>query len=213
MYEIDIPGLLQLIQEGRVGADYAWEHRSELIAREHTYTLYGPHSPSLGASIPSCLVPAKIRLLKKTTRRKDYIIYELDASYKPLRTILMLDYAKCDWIYHHFELGGVTYAYHFNKYGRSEYDDRICVLKYRDGKPYYFAETTATHIFAEFYEYLERDMMGVSRYTFAPEATRSEYGLPVDWNAPIGAENSPVGRNYREEPVQLIDFSHWFSGD
>lgn len=210
MYEIGIEGLYQLIQEGRVGADYAWANRSELTDRKHTYTLYGPHSQSLSASIPSSLAPAKVRQIRKTTRRKDYIIYELDASYKPLRTIVMLDYTKCDCVFHHFELNGVTYAYHFDKYGRPAYNDRICVLKYRDGKPWYYGGMTATYIFAEFYEYLEQDKMGITCYSFAPNATHTQFGFPVDWNAPIGTENSPVTRYYREETVQYIDFSHWF---
>lgn len=210
MYNVDIEGLTQLIQEGRAGADYAWENRSELIARKHTYTLYGPHSPSLGASIPSSIVPAKVRQLRKSTRRKNYIIYELDDSYKPLRTILMLDYTKCDCIFHHFELNGVTYAYAFTGNERPQYRDVINVLKYQKGKPIYYANTTATSIFAESYEYTEQDRMCISCYNFMPKAKYTQFGYPVDWSAPIGAENSPVSYHCREEPVQYIDFSHWF---
>ena len=210
MHELDISGLTQLIQEGRVGVDYAWENRNDLIAREHTYTLYGPHDSLLGASIPSSLMPAKVRQLRKSIRRKNYTIYELDDAYRVLRTTQIINYTKCVDTFHHFELNGVRYAYNFSKYGRPQYADRIFVLKFQDGKPSYFADTTATHIFAEFYEYIEPDRMGVSCYSFSPNATHTQFGYPVDWSAPIGAENSPVSCHYREEPVQYIDFSHWF---
>lgn len=209
MYELDLDGLKQLIQEGRVGADYAWEHRDELAAREHIYTLYGPHEPPLGASIPSSLTSAKSRKLQKSTRRKTYTIYELDASYKPLRTIDVIDH-NVDCVYHHFELNGITYAYIFSKYGRSEYFDSIYVLKYQDGRPIYFAETTESRIVAEFYEYIEPGRMGVSCYSCALKATHNRQGCLIDWNAPVGAVNSPVSRHYREEPIQYIDFSYWF---
>ena len=209
MYKADIPELMQLIQEGRAGADYAWEHRDELVAREHVYTLYGPHEPPLGASHPSSMISAKARQLRKTTRRKSYTAYELDSSYKPLRTVYVID-QKIDCVDHHFELNGVTYVYSFGKYGRKQYSDRIYVLKYQNGKPIYLAETTENYIFAEFYDYIGPDRMGISCYGFATEAKYTMLGYPVDWNAPIGAKNSPVGCHYREEPVQYIDFSHWF---
>ena len=209
MYELDISDLMKLIYEGRAGADYAWEHRDELIAREHTYTLYGPHATLLGASIPSSLTPAKVRQLKESTRRKNYTIYELDNSCRVLRTIQMINYTKCIDTFHHFEVNGATYAYCFNKYGRPRYHDRILVLKYQNGKPIYYADTTATHIYAEFYEYLELEKLGISCYSMATNATHTQFGYPVDWSAPIGAGNSPVSCHYREETVQYIDFSHW----
>ena len=211
MYEIGIPELMELIREGHTGVKYALANRDALVARKHTYTLYGPHSPTIGASIPTNLVPAKVRQLKRTNRRKNYIIYELDDSYKVLRTILMLDYTECDCVMHHFELDGVTYAYHFSDMLQLK-NDRIDVLKYQNGQPIYCAEIMGNYIFAQFCEYTEQNKMRVATYSFSPESKHTQFGYPVDWNAPIGALNSPVSRSIREEPIQYIDFSYWFEG-
>lgn len=209
MHEVSIAEMIRLLQEARVGVDYAWEHYGELAAREHAYTLYGPHVAFLGASIPSSIIPISSRRLRKTTRRKDCLIYELDGAYKILRTVHMINH-KQNCVYHHFELNGITYAYPFRGEGKQMYDNTIIVLKFEKEMPVYYAYARSNYIFAEFYEYIEQDRMGVSCYSFSPNATHTQFGYPVDWSAPIGAENSPVSCHYREEPVQYIDFSHWF---
>lgn len=210
MYEIDTEGLHQLLLEARSGVEYAWEHYDELAAREHTYTLYGPHTARLGASIPSSFTPVKARKLLKTTRRKNYLIYELDSSYNVLRTIHMLDYTKFDCTFHHFELNGVTYAYPFRKNEKKMYNDAICVLKFAEGNPVYYACAYSSFLFAQFYEYPAPEKMLVSTYRYWTNATHTQYGYPVDRNAPIGALNSPVQRHCQEEVPAYIEFSHWF---
>lgn len=211
MREISIPELKELMKEGIAGVDYAWEHQEELISRKHTYTLYGPHSELVGANTPSSLTRPKERQLKKTNRRQNYMIYELDDSYRILRTTQMVNYTEHIETFHHFEWNGVWYAYDFGKFGRQDYNTRIFVMKFQDGKPCYYADIERFYIFAEFYEYLEPGKIGITSCSFAPGAKYTVHGYPVDWNAPIGAVNSPVSWHFREEPEQYIDFSHWFT--
>lgn len=210
MYEIGIDELQQLFIEARVVAKYAWEHYEDFASREHTYTLYGPEAYDLGASVPSSLTPIRARKLLKSTRRKNYVIYELDASYNVLRTIHMLDYTKVDCTYHHFDLDGIKYAYPFRGNGRGMYTDKITVQKYSGGLPVYYAIAANNLLFAQFYEYPEPNKMVVSTYRYFPTAQITMHGYPVDWNAPIGAPNSPVQRHCREEVPAYIEFSSWF---
>lgn len=210
MYEIKIEGLQQLLTEARSAAAFARERYEEFAARKHTYTLYGPSAHSLGASIPSSYTPTRARKLLKTTRRRDYIVYELDEEYKVLRTVHMLDYTYPDYTYHHFELNGVSYAYPFRCRVGDLYNDKIAVMKYSANNPVYFAIASENLLFSQFYEYLSPKKMIVSTYRFFPKAKYTQYGFPVDWNAPIGELNSPVQRKCKEEVPQLIDFSQWF---
>lgn len=210
MYEIGIDGLHQLLLEARAAAKYAREHYDAFASREHAHTLYGPSADRLGASIPSSFTPIRARKLLKNTRRRNYVIYELDSAYKVLRTIHMLDYTKTDCTYHHFELNGVTYAYPFRGNGGGMYNDEISVLKYSSGRPVYYASVASNFLFAQFYEYPVPEKMLVSTYRYWPTATHTQYGHPVDWNVPLGALNSPVQRYCKEEIPEYIEFSHWF---
>lgn len=210
MYEIGINGLQQLHQEGRVAAKYAQEHYEDLIARKHSYTLYGPEADYLGSSIPSSFIPKRARKLMNSTRRKNYVIYELDESYNVLRTIHMYDYHKIDCTYHHFVKNGVVYAYPFRGNENMLYTDTTAVLKHSDGKIIYFGLASRNLLFAQFYEYPAPDKMNVSTYRYWPYAKNTQYGYPVDRDAPIDAMNSPVTRHCTEETPEYIDFSHWF---
>jgi hypothetical protein len=210
MYEIGIEGLHQLFLEARSAAKYAREHYENFISREHAFTLYGPEAYNLGASVPSKLTPMRARKLLKSTRRKNHIIYELDSEYKVLRTIHMIDYTRADCTYHHFELDGIQYAYPFRGRDDRLYNDKITVLKYDQGRPTYYAIVSTGLLFAQFYEYPEPDKMNVSTYRYFHTAKTTMYGMPVDWDAPIGAMNSPVHRHCEEETPVEIDFSKWF---
>lgn len=209
MYDIGVAELHQLFTEARKAAEYAREHYEDFASREHTYTLYGPEAYDLGASVPSSLTPTRARKLLKSTRRKNYVIYELDRAYQVLRTIHMIDYTRTDCTYYHFELDGVHYAYPFRGRDNRLYTDKITVLKYEEGRPVYYAIVANNLLFAQFYEYLEPNSMVVSTYRYWPNGAYTLFGLPVDWDAPIGAINSPVQRHCKEEPLVDIDFSKW----
>lgn len=210
MYEIGVDGLQKLMNEGRNAVQYAWEHYEELAARKHTYTLYGPYAYHIGAGVPSKMTHKSARKLLKSTRRKDYLVYELDENYKVLRTISVMNHTEVECIFHHFEIGGATYAYPFSGNKKSLYNDEINVIHYSNEKPSYFGLISQGFIFAQFYEYVEPNRMFVSTYRFSPNAKYTRYGYPIDWNAPIGALNSPVDRHEAEEVPEYIDFSCWF---
>lgn len=209
MYEIGIAELHQLFLEAREAAKYAREHYDDFTSREHTYTLYGPEAYNLGASVPSSLTPMRARKLLKSTRRKNHVIYELDSEYKVLRTIHMIEYTRTDCTYHHFELNGIQYAYPFRERGNSLYTDKITVLKYKQGRPVYYAIVANNLLFCQFYEYPEATKMMVSTYRYWPKGKATALGLPVDWEAPIGSITSPVDRHCTEETPIEIDFSKW----
>ena len=103
MFEVTLEQLQKLMHEARVAAKYAREHYDLLAAREKSYTLYGPEADFLGARVPSSMTPTRARKLLPKTRRRNYVIYELDEAYQPLRTIHVLDYDKVNVTYHHFD--------------------------------------------------------------------------------------------------------------
>ena len=155
------------------------------------------------------MVPIQARILKKTTRRKNHLVYQLDNEYKVLRTVHVLDYTKIDCTYHHFELDGVSYAYPFRGDTNELYNDAIYVLKYINEVPVYYAVGYRNLLFAQFYEYPSSDKMIVSTYRYWPTANVTMHGCPVDRNAPVGAPNSPIQYHRTEEVPAYIDFSHW----
>ena len=210
MFEIGIDELDQLFAEGRSAAKYALEHYDDLSQRVHSNVLYGPDAYDIGASVPSKIVPPSARKLLKSTRRKNYLIYQLDEKYKVIRTIHMLDYTQIDCTFHHFELNGTSFAYPFRGDGRNIYNDATYVLKYMDGRPVYYAVVRSNYLFAQFIEYSSSDEMIVSTYRYSPTAKYTRHGYPVDYAAPIGALNSPVQRYCAEEAPAYIDFSYWF---
>lgn len=210
MYEIDTEGLQQFLNDGREAAKYAWTHYEELAARKHTYTLYGPYSYHIGASVPSNLTPARDRKLSTSTRRKDYHIYHLDDKYHVIRTISILNYTNIECIYQHFELNGTIYAYPFRGDKKAMFTDEVNALSFSNGKPVFFGLLSKNFVFAQFYEYIDAGKMLVSSYQYAPNAKFSQYGHPIDPNAPVGALNSSISRHCREEKTEYIDFSQWF---
>lgn len=210
MYEISIDELRQLFFEARTAAKYAREHYDDFVARNHVFTLYGPEAYDIGASVPCKLTPMRARKLSKKTRSKNYMVYELDSTYKVLRTIHMIEYTRVDCTYHHFELDDIYYAYPFKGRGNHPYSmDDIIVLKYDQGRPIYYARGNTGLLHAKFFEYPEPNKMLVSTYWYFHASNTTPNGLPVDWNAPIGSPSSPVQRYCEEEiPVEIV-FSKW----
>ena len=209
MYEIGVEELHQLLLDGLSASRYAIANYDSLAERKCKYTLYGPSCHWLGVSIPSTLIPTRARKLTQKTRRKDYVIYELDESFRILRTIHMLDYTRIDCTYHHFDLNGVHYAYPFRGNGNQRYNGEIAVMKYADDRPVCFGLIRKPLLFMQFYEYTTQNHMTVSTYRYWPTAEYTRHGYPVDKNAPIGAPNSCVQRHCREETPAITDFSRW----
>jgi len=210
MFEIGVDDLHKLLLEGRMAAQYAWEHYDELAARKATYTLYGPYAHYIGAGVPSNLTPKKARKLAKNTRRKDYLIYELDETYKVLRTISVCDYAKTECVYHQFELNGTSYAYPFRGSEKVMYTDSVVACRFLHGKPTYFGIVDKPLLLAQFYEYDSSNEMTVSTYQYWPIAKHTKHGYPVEHNAPIGALNSSVQIHCHKEVCEFVDFAEWF---
>lgn len=210
MYEIGIEELQKLLKDGRKAAQYAWGHYEELAARKHTYTLYGPYTYGIGASIPSKLTPKHARILSKNTRRKNFHIYELDDDYRVIRTISVINHTEVECVYHHFAFGELIYAYPFRGTTKEMFTDTISALKFSDKKPVFYAEISKNSLFAQFFKYISTQKMLFDEYCYYPISKYSVYGYPVNQNAPVGALDSAASRLCTEEIPEYIDFSHWF---
>ena len=110
MIEISMSELELFMQKGRYAAQYAWEHYDELFARKAKFTLYEPVAYGVGAGMPGKFVPQSVRKLMKQTRRKNYLVYELDDKYQLLRTVLVQNNEKVLYTYQCFELDGTMYG-------------------------------------------------------------------------------------------------------
>lgn len=225
MYEATLDELKQLLKDNCKAWQYALDHYEEVVSRTHSYTLYGPHAHWLGASIPcNTVTPKRARKLMAKTRRKDYVIYHLDEHYKVMRTIIVLEYTRVDVIYHHFELDGVVYAFSTpgslkdgevqpfsSRFGKRFYvDGETHFLRFEDEKPVSYGIVNPGLVFVQFYEYVDSQRMVVTTYRYWPFARRNEYGDPIDPDAPIGADNSPVRFKVYEVTPEDTDFSRWF---
>lgn len=211
MHEINMEYLDQLILDGRSAAQYAWDHYEELIAREAVYTLYGPKDYGIGAAMPGKFISKRSRKLTKQTRRKDYIIYELDSNYKLLRTILMRNYTEVEHIYHCFELNGIQYACPFYGAQKKVLRKEVLAVGYSDAKPCFLGFLSEHSLVAQFFDYPSHDKMIVTTYSYSKVSKYSSHGYPVDYSAPIGTLNSPVNCGTWEEEMTDTDFSKWFS--
>lgn len=210
MYEISVNEIDQFLRDGRQVAQYAWDHYEELVTREKMYTLYGPYEYGIGAGIPGKFIPSNSRKLTKQTRRKNYVIYELDSSFRLLRTVTVRDYTKVESTYHCFDYDGVQYAYPFRGTDKKSFKREVLAIRTVDQKPQYWAAIGPNSVLVHFFEHIDSERMAVTLYSYTPTARFTVHGYPVDHSAPIGALNSPVERGYWEEPAAYTDFSAWF---
>lgn len=213
MVDVTVEDLKQLLADGRHALEYAWDHYEELVARESAYTLYGPYAYGIGAAMPGKFISNHKRKLTKRTRRKDYMIYELDSEYRLLRTRFVLDNKTLDCIYHCFDLNGIQYACPFLVTQKKVYRDEVLAIAYADNTPQYLAFLRTHSLLLEFFEDLSSEKMAVTSCYYSPQAIYTRHGYPVDLNAPIGALNSPVQFAHWEEDVICTDFSKWFEKD
>lgn len=202
--------LNKIIADAGIAYDYAWEHFDELSNRRATYTLYGPKSYAFGAADPCSSVKPWQREMRKSTKRKEYMRYELDAKYNLIRNICVENYNTIDCVYQIFELNGVRYAHPFFMGEKCLYDEVIHAIKYQKGRPIYSAEIRKNRLFVEFYEYVSDSRVAVTCYDYFPNTQRSWCGLPVSFDAPYGASNSPIALTSFEMPVPCVDFSKLF---
>ena len=209
MIDLTLEDLKQLLSDGRHAREYAWNHYEELVAREAVYTLYGPYTYGTGAAIPWGFTPKRARNLSLKTRRKSYIIYELDSEYKLLRTTQVLDSERIN-TYHCIELDGVQYACPFLPDKKSIGFGDVIALTWKDGKPYYSAFLARNVLTVDFFEYVSAERVLITEFSYNPVSKYTLYGYLTDLDAPIGALNSAVNRICFEEEPMYTDFSQWF---
>lgn len=209
MVNLSLDDLKQLLSDGRRARQFAWDHYEELAVREPVHILYGPYTYGTGANIPGGFTPKRTRNLSLKTRRKDYIIYELDSEYKLLRARQVFNSVN-DQTYQCFELDGIQYAcpFLFNQKEKSYRD--VIALSWKDRKPYYSAFLARNVLIASFFEYVSSEKVLVTEYTYNPVSKYATQGLLTDPDAPIGAPNAAAQRLCYEEEPMYTDFSQWF---
>ena len=201
--------LKQLLSDGRRAAQYAWDHYEELTARGAVYTLYGPYEYGIGAAIPGKATPMRSRALTLKTKKKDYIIYELDREYKLLRVTQVFRSVN-DITYHCFELEGIRYACPFKYNQKKMCLDDVIALGYKDGKPCYCGHLRKRTLLADFYEYISPEKVRVTGYSYNPVSNYTLHGYLTDLEAPLGELNSAAQRSCWEEKPMYTDFSAFF---
>lgn len=203
--------LKQLLSDGKRAKKYAWDHYEELAARDTVYTLYGPYTSLTGAAIPWGYTPEHARCLTRKTRRKKYMIYELDSDCKLLRVTQF--YNSEDYnVYHYFELDGIQYACPFFSNQKKEGFGETVALGCNGKRPYFSAFLSENVLFAHFLEYVSDEKVVITEYAYNPVSKYTLHGYLTDPNAPIGALNSAVQRLCFEEKPMYTDFSQWFCG-
>lgn len=210
--ELNIEDLKQMLVAGRRARQYALDHYEELAAREAVYTLYGPYDYRIGAAAPGPIVSKNSRKLAFKTKRKNYLVYELDSDYKLLRVKHVFE-QRNDPIYHCFGLDDIQYACPF-KYNQNEvYGTEVIAFVSKDRKPYLHANMTENSLLAEFYEYVSPEKVRVTGYSYHPISNYTVHGHPTDPNAPLGELNSPAQKSAYEEKPLYTDFSKFFEED
>ena len=209
MIDLTLEDLKQLLLDGRRARQYAWDHYEELVAREAVYTLYGPYAYGTGAAIPWSYTPKPARNLTQKTRRKKYMIYELDSEYKLLRTRDVFNSVR-DYMYECFELDGIQYAYPFVCDRKEIARDQVIALSCKDGKPYYYAFLSENVLFVRFCEYISQGKALMTEYAYNPVSKYTLHGYLTDPEAPIGELNSAANRVCWEEEPVYTDFSQFF---
>lgn len=212
MKELNLDDLKQLLLSGRRAMQYAWDHYEELSAREPAYILYGPYGYGIGAAIPGEITPKSLHNLTEKTRRKSYLIYELDSEYRLLR-VRHIEHLVNNRTYLCFELDGVQYACPF-AYDRKEETGHSLVFaqSWKDGKPYYYGSLSEGSILTHFFEYPSQEKVLVTAYYYYPVAKYTGYGYLTDHNAPIGEPSSPGQKSCWEEAPRYTNFSQFFGG-
>lgn len=204
---IDIsPGELdQMIADGIVAYEYAWDHYDELFARKPEHILYGAVSTKLGAASPSHLTYTRQRILSSKLRRKEYNAYELDKEFNIIKHYTVLN-GKIASYYLHFWLNGIHYARCF--YGDKKVNwrnaEHLHAIKYEDGNPVCYAIISESMVVAEFYEFVSAEKMIVTTCFYRPD---NEH---LSWDAPPDSYMRPLTCGCIERIPQSVDFKRFF---
>lgn len=209
MIDLTLEDLKQLLLDGRRARQYARDHYEELAAREAVYTLYGPYAFHTGAAVPWGYTPKHARNLTLKTRRKNYLIYELDSEYKPIRVREVFNSVNDD-TFHFFELDGIQYACPFLFNQKEMSLGEVVAVSYKDGRPFYHAFLSENVLFIRFCEYVSQGKALMTEYSYNTVSKYSLHGYPTDFDAPIGALNSAAQRVCWEEEPVYTDFSQFF---
>lgn len=202
----------KIIANGHYAFNYAWDHYEDLNSRKSVYTLYGPHTLNIGAASPSHLSGTKgARRLAPSTRRTAYTVYELDENYQPLR-VRHINRFGIDCTYHLFLVDGIVCARPFFRDEKAFYKNEICLLSFSKGKPSSFAIVSSNSLSLETYDYIDAGKIMVTSYLYFPNSLITTSGVPMSWDSPFGAPESPVKMGTMEREFEYIEFSSWFPG-
>lgn len=201
-YEI----LDDLIAKGNRARQYAWDHYEKLNSRETAYVLYGPDIHSLGVLAAGHATPARKRKLQRSTRAKRYLRYEFDWDFRLIRIRHMCNYSKIDCTYQMFELDGILYGEPFFRDRKAVYPGVTTAVKFENGRPVYYAMSRKNYLCVDFYTYPQPDRVLTDVFLYSPNSQYCSTGLPVNWDAPFGAQDSPVTLDHREDPYAHFDF-------
>ena len=190
------------LNAGNEAIQYAWDHYEELLNRQCAFTLYGPYDTGIGAGIPGKPVSKNSRKLTKETRRKHYLIYELDEKFNLLRTKTIRNYNEVEFVYHCFELDGYFYAIPFWKEEKKLSYKQSIALRFVDGKPTYLGFIRRGCLIAGFYQHVSEEKMLVKGYTYV--------NSPDVFHANTGIENVYLEEGCWKEDFVYKDFSSFF---
>lgn len=209
MVSLSYSELDKMIEDARHAYEHIEKHFDELMARPTEYTLFGPRSYGIGAASPAICTKKPERVLQNKTRRKDYLMYELDTEYCPQCIKHMENHGDNHCTYLGTEINGVMYYRSFFRNENRFYTDCVHAVKFADNKPVYYAESSHVHLVGEFYEYIDNNRMVVTTYAYHPHSKYTTEGEPICKDAPVGAPNSPAWVTCSEEEIRYIDFASW----
>ncbi len=210
MKEATLTEIREWIQDAKFATQHVLEHYDELLARCACYTRYG----KLGNGLVDILSPSKYmapkgaRTLTKSTRKTDYVAYDFDENFRMLCTREVSEGyygSKCP----HFYIGDTQYAALFYEPNGKLFYSKSYVIRYANNRPILYIVCDKSVMYVHCYEYMEPGLMHVTSYYVYLKA-KELHGVTLNWDAPIGAPNSPVQvQQWAEEP-QDTDLSKWF---
>ena len=126
--------------------------------------------------------------------------------FKILRIKHVKDYDKIDCTIHMFEWDGVFYGRMFRGDEKGYYSNYFFAVNNKDDRPAYFAHGSRNVLCVYFYEYPCDDRVNTTCYLYHPNSEFTSAGLRADWDAPMGAQNSPVTISRYDQPYTHIDY-------
>lgn len=210
MVELSYNDMHRMMDAGMAAYEYAWNHYDELNGREAKYVLYSPRAYGLGVLAAGFPVSPKDRILQTKTRRKNYLQYELDENFQVLRIRHINRYNHIDCTYHLFEKEGILFARPFLQDRKGFYRKIVYAVQITNGDPVFFAEMNDKRLCVDFYAYPNPNTVAISTVLYQPNSKYTSAGQLMSFDAPYGANNSPVSLDYREEEYHRLNFADYF---